>query len=102
AEFEHLFHHLALLVDLDRVNTAIAALVLVLVDAVWEGPGVSPRRCFRISAKRIRIGRLMPRRTSVSTSCLRSMERAASFSGCTRTCPLSPTEKYPLPQLATS
>ena len=37
AEFEHLFHHLALLVDLDRVNTAIAALVLVLVDGGLEG-----------------------------------------------------------------
>ena len=57
----------------------------------------SLRRCFRISAKRTRIGRLMPRRTSVSISCFRSMERCGSFSGCTSSCPPSPTEKYPLP-----
>ena len=34
-----------------------------------------------------------PRSTSVSTSSLRSMERADSFSGCTSTCPFSLTEK---------
>src|ERR1051325_10814985 len=34
----------------------------------------SPSRCFRMSANRMRIGRLMPRRTRVSTSCLRSID----------------------------
>src|ERR1019366_4637067 len=62
----------------------------------------SPSRCFRISAKRIRIGSDMPRSSSVSISFFRSIERAGSFSGCTSTCPSSLTEKYPLPQLATS
>ncbi len=37
AEFEDLFDHLALLVDLDRVDAAIAALVLMLVDGGLEG-----------------------------------------------------------------
>jgi hypothetical protein len=37
AEFEHLFHHLALLVDLDGVDAAVTALVLVLVDGGFEG-----------------------------------------------------------------
>ena len=36
AELEHLLHYLALLVDLDRVNAAIAALILVLVDGSFK------------------------------------------------------------------
>ena len=32
AEFQHLFHHLPLLVDLDRVHAAVLALVVVLAD----------------------------------------------------------------------
>ena len=37
AELENLFHNLALLVDLDGVDAAIAALVVVLVDGGLEG-----------------------------------------------------------------
>src|SRR5579885_844579 len=55
-----------------------------------------------MSAKRIRMGREMPRSRRVSTSCLRSMERCGSLFGWTRMWPSSSIEKYPLPQLATS
>ncbi len=37
AELEDFFDHLTLLIDLDRVNAAIAALVAVLADGVVEG-----------------------------------------------------------------
>ena len=37
AELEDLFHHLPLLVDLDRIHAAVIALVVVLGDGVLEG-----------------------------------------------------------------
>src|ERR1700736_6029172 len=48
------------------------------------------------------MGMEMPRSSSFSTSSIRSMERVGSLVGCTHRCPLAPTEKYPLLQLATS
>ena len=37
AEFQNLFHHLPLLVDLDGVHATVAALILVLCDSRVEG-----------------------------------------------------------------
>ena len=37
AEFEHLFDHLALLVDLDGINAAVAAVIFVLGDGGFKG-----------------------------------------------------------------
>ena len=58
AELEDLFDDLALLVHLDRVTRSDSSpLYPCSLMACWNAPCISPSRCFRISAKRIRIGR---------------------------------------------
>ena len=47
---------LALLVDLDRVDAAVLPWYSCCVIALWKASWISPRRCFRMSVKRIRIG----------------------------------------------
>ena len=73
AEVEDLLDDLPLLVDLDRVDAAVAALVLVLRDGGLEGGVDLAEAVRRMSVKRTRTGRLMPRSCSRSTSSLRSM-----------------------------
>ena len=82
AELQNFFDHLPLLIHLDRVDAASSRRCTCargwrLRRQSW----ISRSRCFRISAKRIRMGSEMPRSTSVSISFLRSIERAGSFSG---------------------
>ena len=71
AELQHLFDHLPLLIHLDRDRRSSSRPgTCARAMAVSKALCSSPSRCFRISAKRIRIGREMPRSTSVSTSFL--------------------------------
>ena len=93
AEVEHFLDDLALLVHLDRIDAAVLALVLVLGDRALErARGCRPSRCLRMSVKRTRIGRPMPRSCRRSTSCFRSIARSGSLVGCTCTWPFDPME----------
>ena len=85
AELQHLLDDLPLLVDLDRIDAACIGPGTRARRSPSERPSwISPSRCLRISAKRIRIGRSMPRSTSRSTSSFRSIARAGSLVGRTR------------------
>ena len=103
AVFENFLHHLPLLVDLDRIHAAVVALVVVLRDgvlkclmhftqAVLQNLAEADQDRQRDSAQLQIVHQLL------------QIERAAAgpYSGCTYRCPFAPTEKYPLPQLATS
>ena len=82
AEVEDLLDDVPLLVDLDRVDAAVVALVVVLARwPVWKASWISPTRWRRMSVKRSRIGSWMPRAWSWSTSSFRSMDWSGRLFG---------------------
>ena len=94
AELEHLFDHLPLLVHLDRVDAAVAALVLVLGDGGLEGVVDLPQAVLEDVAeadqdRQVDAAQLQVDRPAASG---RSSGPGPS-SGCTQTWPSAPTEK---------
>ena len=60
AELDDLLHHVALLVDLDRVDRGVASLVPELLDGLRERPARVAMRDRRMSEKRSSSGRPTP------------------------------------------
>ena len=81
AEVEHLLDDLPLLVHLDRVDAAVAALVLVLRDRGLERGVDVAEAVPQDVGEADRIGRLMPRSCRRSTSSFRSMAVRGSLVG---------------------
>ena len=103
AELHDLFDDLPLLIDLDRINAAIIAAVLVLGDRALEG-GVNLAQPLLQDLgeadqdRQIDAAQLQPIDQLLQID---SRERGPS-SGGRRRCPSSLIEKYPLPQRPTS
>ena len=93
AEVQHFLDDLALLVDLDRIDAAVLALILVLVDRALEGAVDLAEPVLEDVGEANQDRRARPRSCRRSTSRFRSTARAGSFVGWTCRWPCSLTEK---------